>query len=104
MLLPAVPVRGPFFVTATSAEVLIVTLDVALLLPGFGSVIEDDAVAVFARVDPLERFAPALNTSVNVARALGLSVAMLQLTVPVEPTVGFVQLNAGPDACASETN
>src|SRR5438093_1473851 len=97
MLLPAAAVAGPLFVTATSAEVLIVTVDVALLLPGFGSVIEDDAVAVFESVEPLVRFAPALNTSVNVAEAPEARVAMLQLTAGV-------QLNNGPDVCASETN
>src|ERR1700682_1821159 len=41
---------------------------------------------------------------VKVAVAALASDAIGQVTVPPLPTLGFVQLNAGPVGCASETN
>src|SRR2546426_8532803 len=96
MLLLAMTAAGPLLVTARSAEVLIVAVEVALLLPELGSLMEDNALAVFASVDPFGTLAPTLKTSVSVVEAPEMSVAMLQLTEPVEPTLGFVQVNAEP--------
>jgi hypothetical protein len=40
---------------------------------------------------------------VNVAEVPFVSVASVQLTDPVPPGDGFVQVNAGPAVCVSET-
>ena len=72
------------------------------MLPGVESVGEV-ADAVLVSVAPLATFAPTLKIRVNVADAFEARVAMLQLTEPVAPTLGFVQSNAGP-VCASDTN
>ena len=69
------------------------------MLPGVESVGEV-ADAVLVSVVPLATFAPTLKIRVNVADAFEARVAMLQLTEPAAPTLGFVQSNAGP-ACAS---
>ena len=75
---------------------------------------EIEAVAVFVAlvlvvpavsVATLE-FTPALvsvTTTWNVADAPEASVAMEQLTVPLAPTDGLVQVNVGPALCDVET-
>jgi hypothetical protein len=75
---------------------------VALLLPPLGSGVVELTLAVLATVVPaLPGIARA--TSVKAAELATASEAMLQLTVPVAPTAGVVQVNVGPDVCASET-
>ena len=68
------------------------------MFAGVGSLVEEIADAVLVSVIPLATFAPTLRIRVKVADADDTSVAMLQL-----PELG-VQLNDGPDVCASETN
>src|SRR6266496_4291643 len=104
MLLPAVIVAGPLFVTERSAEALTVAELDWLLLPGVGSLVVDDAEAVFVSVVLFTTFAPTFKTSVKVAEEPEASVPIVQFTEPLAPTAGFVQLNAGPVFCASETN
>src|SRR5437870_2799227 len=95
MLLPATTVAGPLLVMATSAEVLIAVVCVEVLLPGAGSALVDETVAVFEMFDA---FGATWPTSVNVADAPELSTVILQLTVAPP-----VQVNAGPDVWAIET-
>ncbi len=54
----------------------------------------------------LESGADALtwNTNENVASAPEVSVAIVQVIVPVPPTAGVVQLNVGPVVCVADTN
>ena len=100
----AVIVAGPLLVTARSAEAFTVAAVDWLLFAGVGSVVLDDAEAVFVIVVPFAIFAPTLKTSVNVADAPLASVPIVQLTDPVPPTDGFVHVKAGPVFCVSETN
>ena len=90
-------------VTATSAEVVTLAAEVELLLPGVGSAVAEAMVAVLLIVVPFAVFASTVSTTVNVAQAPAARVAMVQLTLPVPPTGGVVQTNAGPVFCASET-
>ena len=45
-MFPAVMVAGPVFVMARSVEALVDTVEVAELLPGVGSVVVEETVAV----------------------------------------------------------
>src|SRR2546427_4857391 len=92
------------FAAERSASALTSVFAVSELLCGFGSLVELATVTVLQMNIPL--LAPSLTftTSVNLAVALEPNVAMLQPTVPVPPTGGVLQVNAGPLFCASETN
>src|SRR5260370_42375796 len=77
-------------------------LDPVLLL-GFGSAVVELPVALFVIIVPFATVAPTLYTTVKEAEAPFASVAIEQLTVPPLPTDGFMQVNAGPVACISDT-
>jgi hypothetical protein len=68
------------------------------LLPGEGSTVEEDTVAVFEMIVPFGVVNGTLATRVNVADAPLASVAMVQVTVaPV------VQINVGPEFWFKDT-
>ena len=73
------PLSGEPVNAATGAGGTTVTIEVALLLPGVGSGVWDDAVTVLARVPG----AAALSTIVTVARALMAIKPRLQTMVPL---------------------
>jgi hypothetical protein len=76
---------------------------VELLLAGFGSA--DDVVTVAVLLlGPIGAATATCTTMENVADVPAVSVAIEQETAPVPPTEGFVQMNAGPVNCDSETN
>jgi hypothetical protein len=54
-------------------------------------------LAVFEIVLPAAALLDTVPTSVKVVVALAASVAMLQETVPFDPTGGVLQVNSGPD-------
>lgn len=85
-----------------SGALATVPLDDALLLPGAGSDAAEVTEAVFVIVPVAVGFT--LIVMVNAALAPDASDARLQLTVPVPPTTGVVQLNAGPLVCIADTN
>ena len=85
------------FTTLRSAGVMAVDA-VAVLFAGFGSVVVELTVAVFA-VEPLT-----VITIWNVADAPAERVPIEQVTVPCAPGAGLMQLNVGPAVCDSETN
>jgi hypothetical protein len=85
------------------ATVVTVVVAVALLFPGTGSVVALVTLAVFVIV-PLPKAGSTRTTREKVAVAPLTSVRRLQLTVPVAPTAGDVQLNAGPLPCTNDTN
>jgi hypothetical protein len=89
-------------VTTRSALALTVVDAVELLLPAFGSLAEV-TVAVLL-LGPFGAEEAIWTTIAKVAEVLEVSAAMEQETVPVPPTEGFAQMNAGPDGCDSETN
>src|SRR5438309_407498 len=96
-LLPAVTgSTSSALVAERSAAVLTSVFSVSLLFPGQGSLVELATVTVFLIVVPLAVFAFTFTTSVNVAVLPEASVAVLQLTVPVPPTDGLLQVKAGP--------
>lgn len=72
---------------------------VALLLPGVGSVVADEVVAVAVRVELLTTVRSTLATTVKVAVPPEASDALVKLTVPVPPTGGVVA-NHAPGAAA----
>ena len=78
-------------------------VSVALLFPGTGSVVVLVTVTVLLRTVPSAVVASTFTMSVNVTDIPAGSVAMLQLTVPVPPTAGVLQVKAGPPFWASET-
>ena len=77
-----------------SADAAAIIQAVVRLGQAMGLAVSAELVSVI----PLATFAPTLRIRVKVADADDTSVAMLQL-----PELG-VQLNDGPDVCASETN
>jgi len=66
---PAVTVAGPFLVTATSAEVLTVVSNVAVLLPPLGSVVVELTVALSCSTLPLPVLGLIMATTVTVVLA-----------------------------------
>src|SRR4051812_48336722 len=101
---PAVTGSGvSVFVTDRSAEVATEVVEVAALLPGTGSGVELDTPAVLVIVDPFAALAFTFTTIVKVAETPAPSDASVHEAVPVPPTEGVVQLNAGPVFCVSET-
>src|SRR5207253_4263589 len=99
-----VTVAGPVFATPTSADVVTVAFDVALLSDGAVSEVPLVAEAVFETVEPGARLEFARRVSPNVAVVPLRSTGAVQETVPVAPTAGVVQLNVGPAVCMIETN
>src|SRR5260221_4798483 len=84
----------PLFVTARAARSVTFVVAVQVLFAGFVSFVVVDTFAVF---ETLPEMLPAvLTTSVKTALAPLASEARLQVTVPPEPTAGFVQPNGGP--------
>ena len=101
---PEAAVAGPVFVMARSLE-FTTRANRLLLLSGFGSVVEDDTLAVFENEVLLAVPDGMWPVSVNVALAPEAREAMVQVIVPPEPTLGWLlQSNAGPLFCAIETN
>ena len=72
------------------------------LFAGTGSLVAEVTVAVL----PSAAFGSSdvFTTSENVAVAVDGSEAMLQLTVPVAPAAGVVQVKVGPPVCVIDTN
>src|SRR5258707_1282938 len=103
MLLPALTDAGPVLLTDRSAEApTMAVLDPVLLL-GFGSAVVEIPVALFVIIVPFATVAPPFYTILKEAEAPFASVAIEQLTVPVPPPGGFMQVNAGPTVCISDT-
>jgi hypothetical protein len=67
------------------------------LLPGVGSVVVLVTAAVFMIVVPAGVAMLTTSTIVKDAEAPEVSVAIVQTTFPVPPTVGVVHGNAGPE-------
>jgi hypothetical protein len=104
IVFPAVAVAGPVFVTARSLVITVRKVRL-LLLSGFGSVVVVETLAVF--VNGVFDAVPGgmWPVSVKVALAPAARLAIVQVTVPPEPTLGWLlQSNAGPLFCAIETN
>ena len=82
-------------VTAMSAWLACatVTFAVALLFEGLGSVMDEEPMSVSVMTVPVAVPAFTFVTSVNEAVEPAARVAMLQVTVPVAPTAGVVQLH-----------
>ena len=80
----------------------ICVIAVELLLPAFGS--DADVTVAVLLLGPVGAAGEIRTVMVNVAVVPLVSVAMEQETVPVPPTGGLLQMNAGPVGCDSETN
>ena len=78
-----------------------VTLAVALLFEGLGSVTDEEPISVSVITVPVAVPAFTFATRVNEAAEPAARLAMLQLIVPVAPTAGVEQLHAA--GLASET-
>src|SRR5437667_2882 len=105
MLSPAKTGSGvSVLVTARSASVLTVVVAVPTSFAVFGSGVVLDPVAVLVIVDPPGVVAATATTISKVALAPAARVTMVQLTVPVPPTAGVMQVKDGPKVCVSETN
>src|SRR6187200_1638995 len=104
MLPPATTVAAPaVFVTARSARSAVtVVVAVTLLLPGVGSAVADATVAVLVMTVPPAVAAPTFTTSVNEALAPLASEGLVEVTVPVPPTAGVVDVH--PAGAVNETN
>jgi hypothetical protein len=70
-----------------------VVVVVAVLFVVTGSVVADATVAVFEMTVPLATPAFTFTTTVNVATADAATLGLVQLTVPVPPTTGVVQVH-----------
>ena len=88
-------------VTLRSAELPTVVVAVALSLAAFGSGVVLVTVAVLEMNVPAATPAPTSTTSVKVALAPAARVGRVQVTGPVPPTAGVVQLK--PAGAVSET-
>jgi len=89
-------------VTARSAAAVKVVVTLEALFAGAGSAVVVLTFAVLVMV-PVA-VAATLNTKLNVAEAAGASTAIVQVIVPVAPTAGVEQVNAGPLVWFAETN
>jgi hypothetical protein len=87
-----------------STKLLTVALLVAALLPPAGSVEPLLTLAVLASTVPIATAASTDTVKVKLALAPGAMEASVQVTVPVPPGAGVVQVKAGPPSCCSETN
>ena len=79
------------FVVDKSAAPETVVVAVPVSLPGFGSVVADETVALFVMTVPEATEAPTFTTSVNTELPTA-NEPLLQLIAPVLPTPGLVQL------------
>ena len=86
--------------SASAAAIWVIAVE--LLLAEFGSDV-DVTVAVLL-LGPIGAASAICTVIVNVAVVPAVSAAIEQETVPVPPTEGLLQMNAGPVGCASETN
>ena len=66
---------------------------VDVLLPAFGSGVAEAMVAVFFSVEPMAAVLPMLRTTVKFALAPPITVAVVQVIVPVIPTAGVMQFH-----------
>src|SRR6478736_4820086 len=89
-------------VMVRSAPLFAVVVAVALLLAGFGSVVDEDAVATAVRVESLTTSRSTLATTVKVAVPPTASDTSLKVTVSMPPAVDVTEVQA-PVALA-ETN
>src|SRR5688500_18489718 len=90
-------------VTARSADgVATVVVVVAVSLPGVGSAVAEPTVAVSVITVPPAVPESTFTTRVNTSLAEAATLGLLQLTVPVAPTAGVVQLH--PPGEVSEVN
>ena len=81
--------------TRSAAEVATLADEVELLLPGTGSAVAEEMVAVLLSVVKFDgNGLLTLNATVNVAEAPDARVAMVQITLNCTP--GGAQLNSGP--------
>src|SRR5580700_508570 len=103
MLVPAFAEAGPVLTTAKSAIDVTVVTAVELLLPGLGSALLPVMVAVLLRDDPT-KFELTFAVSVKVALAPEAKLEIVQVTLPLLPTPGLLQMAAGPVFCTSEAN
>jgi hypothetical protein len=94
--------EGPLFVTATSACEVTVVMTEDVLFAMFGSAVELVTLAVLVIVAPGAAVIRKPNVKVAVAPAANDPIE--QLIVPVAPTAGVMQVNAGPAVCDSEAN
>jgi hypothetical protein len=102
MLEPAAAVAGPLLVIDRSAFAVTFVLAVELLLPGVGSEVVADTVAVFERLATVF----AVTTRAIVGDAPALTVPRLQVTVLVpehEPTEGVAETKVVPAGSVSLT-
>src|SRR5436305_1152654 len=97
MSVPDVASAGALLVIARSAAW---TVAVAVLLRRLGSEVVEVTVAVLEIVVPSGVLGLTWTTMVNVAVAPLARDAVVQLTVPVEPTAGVVQVQ--PAGCVSD--
>lgn len=98
---PGTAVATPsVFVIERSAEVLTAVVVTELSPPGFGSFVDELTVAVLVIVPPDGIVGLTFTTSVKLAFPIPKD-AFVQLTAPVAPTAGVVQLQ--PPGEASET-
>src|SRR6266498_349689 len=95
-----VPVIAPARAQRSAATPTTVVV-LAVLFAEFGSVVEEDTVAVFPITVPLGVPELTFTTSVNDAELNGASVAIVQVWVPVPPTASGEQLH--PAAGVTET-
>src|SRR5436309_2164144 len=99
MSVPDVASAGALLVIARSAAWTVVVA-VAVLLRRLGSEVVEVTVAVLEIVVPSGVLGLTWTTMVNVAVAPLARDAVVQLTVPVEPTAGVVQVQ--PAGCVSD--
>ena len=79
-----------------------VVLAEGVLPEGFGSAVVLETFAVFVMIVPVAVPAAMCRVMENVAEPTG-NKPIVQLIVPVPPTAGLLQENAGPVVCVSET-
>src|SRR5438445_235074 len=101
MSVPDVASAGALLVIGWSAAWTVVVA-VAVLLRRLGSEVVEVTVAVLEIVVPSGVLGLTWTTMVNVAVAPLARDAVVQLTVPVEPTAGVVQVQ--PAGCVSDWN
>ncbi len=104
MFCPAAITAGPVLVTATSADGAPLTSVVAelVLFSSFGSKVWLDTVAVLVRKVPGAVPLAMCRVSVKFTLSPAVKFGLVQVTVPVPPTAGVVQVQ--PAGESSETN
>ena len=86
-----------------SALAAVIVVEAVDVLGVVGSVDVVVTLAVLLR-EPVGAVAETRTTTVKVADAPEARLALVHVTVPAAPTLGFVHANAGPVFCNSETN